>query len=76
MERANYDKSIENLRKQDGFIADIIEEGIAMMEDTVFLRELSEDEKMIAFSSYLTGILLGNIEAKIEIAESSAPSLN
>jgi hypothetical protein len=47
-----------------------------MMEVSIFKRYLTDDEKMIAYSSYLTGIILGRVESSLENAERGVPSLN
>lgn len=76
MDRVKFDDAISSLKKVDPYVASIVEEGIKMMETSVFFRELTDDEKMISYSSYLTGILLGNVEASLEAVSNSVPSLN
>jgi hypothetical protein len=76
MERVTYDEAISALKAKDPETAEIIEEGILMMEVSIFKRYLTDDEKMIAYSSYLTGIILGRVESSLENAERGVPSLN
>lgn len=57
MKRRTYDEAISELLMVDEFIADCIINGIEGCE-LAFARKLTEDEKMIAFSMYLSGSIM------------------
>jgi len=71
MERVKYHEAIETLKERDPDFALLIVECIDMMETKVFMRPLTEDEKMIAYSSYLTGLFYSKMEQ--EVVGSSTP---
>lgn len=64
MERLKYNEILEKLRSEDEFIATLIEDSVLTAE-LVFDRKLNEDEKMLVYSSFMTGRTTAILEQKM-----------
>jgi len=57
MERISFQEAMKNLGDRDLFAAECISVTLEMIE-TVYKRELTEDEKLIAFTMFNSGMML------------------
>lgn len=55
-----YKEAIKLLRETNDFLADLIEDSILILSHA-YERDLSNDEKMIAYSCFLTGTQLPKV---------------
>ncbi len=75
MDRIKFEDAIEHLYETNSFLAVVIEDSINMLS-SLFNRDLTEDEMMITYSSFLTGYSLPKIEQAVLGPEPPFISLN